>query len=499
MNLKTSLLALALGLATFTASLHAQLTPSDVLGAPAAIDYQGKVLDANGAPLSATATNYSIQFRLWNDQSATDASKNLVWAESQIVTVDTDGTFSVRLGTGAAILNAQNVDIGNIAHNNLKGAFNGDQRYLGVTVLINGVGTEIIPRLQFLTSPYSLVSETARNVTQTTGTSTFTTATVTNGTITNGTIANATINGGTIKGNGTGLTALNASNITSGTIDAARLPGGIAYSGVNNNFVPQNFNSNDFNNGQWLVMGTRSGNLQNSGITNSFGFGIERFGALTLNQGSQDGDGVIGINGKNIFITTHANITPNAVAPGAAGIIVDTNNAVGIGGFPNGFKLDVFGGLRCSGAVNTSSDARYKKEIRPVTGALETISALRGVSYDWNREAFPAKNFPQGRSIGFIAQEIEKVLPEVVSKDTDGFYSVAYSEVIPVLVEATKELRNENAGLRASLAEQGKRLAELEAANKARDGKLAAIEKLLLESGTPPEPRTAALKPDGRH
>ncbi len=155
-----------------------------------------------------------------------------------------------------------------------------------------------------------------------------------------------------------------------------------------------------------------------------------------------------------------------------SGICIAGNNNVGIGTATPTFKLDVNGGIRCVGAVNTSSDARYKKDIRPVSGALETIVALHGVSYDWNRAAFPAKDFPSGRSLGFIAQEVEKVLPEAVSKDSDGYYSVAYSEVIPVLVEATKQIKKENDELRA-------RLTALEARDQARDAQLATLMKFM--------------------
>lgn len=121
--------------------------------------------------------------------------------------------------------------------------------------------------------------------------------------------------------------------------------------------------------------------------------------------------------------------------------------------------------------VNTlgASDARYKNSIRPVTAALDTISALRGVSYDWNRAEFPGKSFPDGRSLGFIAQEVEKVLPDVVHKDAEGYYSIAYTEVIPVLVEAAKELKAENTALR-------EKLTALETRDRAREARLTRLE-----------------------
>lgn len=129
---------------------------------------------------------------------------------------------------------------------------------------------------------------------------------------------------------------------------------------------------------------------------------------------------------------------------------------VGIGRTPSGFKLDVNGGVRCVGAVNTSSDARFKLDIQPLDGALAKITKMRGVSYEWNRAAFPDKGFSDGRQIGFIAQEIAPIVPEVVTEDGQGFFSVAYSALVPVLVEAVKEQQQ-------TISELEQRLAAVEA------------------------------------
>ncbi len=93
---------------------------------------------------------------------------------------------------------------------------------------------------------------------------------------------------------------------------------------------------------------------------------------------------------------------------------------------------------------------------------------LRGVSYDWRQSEFPTVNFNKGRQVGFIAQELAEVLPEVVTKDEQG-YRVAYSSVVPVLAEAIKEqqetiagLKQENARLKARNDETESRLANLE-------------------------------------
>jgi hypothetical protein len=63
------------------------------------------------------------------------------------------------------------------------------------------------------------------------------------------------------------------------------------------------------------------------------------------------------------------------------------------------------------------------------------------VNFNWNTSAFPQRRFSDHRALGFIAQEVEKVLPEVVQTEntTEGFKSVQYDKVVALLVEAIKE------------------------------------------------------------
>jgi len=125
------------------------------------------------------------------------------------------------------------------------------------------------------------------------------------------------------------------------------------------------------------------------------------------------------------------------------------------------------GGLSVAGTVYSngtalSSDARYKRNVSTVTAPLDTIVGLRGVTFDWDRDAWPAKAFPEGRQIGFIAQEVEKVLPEVVHTDENGYKSVEYANVVPVLVEAVKTLKDDNDDLRAQVAALARSVAALQ-------------------------------------
>lgn len=112
---------------------------------------------------------------------------------------------------------------------------------------------------------------------------------------------------------------------------------------------------------------------------------------------------------------------------------------VGIGTTSPLYTLHVNGSVAGVGAYNNLSDARYKKDIRPLQHAMETVQQLRGVRYDWRREEYPGLKFDQGEQVGFVAQEVKEVLPEAVNQDAEGVYSIAYTKVIPVLVEAIKE------------------------------------------------------------
>ena len=104
------------------------------------------------------------------------------------------------------------------------------------------------------------------------------------------------------------------------------------------------------------------------------------------------------------------------------------------------YTLDVNGEARCSSGFWEASDLRWKKNIVALPGPLEKLSRLRGVEFDWKREEFKENNFPEGRQIGIIAQELEKEFPELVSTDNAGYKSIAYDKLTAVLLEAVKEL-----------------------------------------------------------
>jgi hypothetical protein len=83
----------------------------------------------------------------------------------------------------------------------------------------------------------------------------------------------------------------------------------------------------------------------------------------------------------------------------------------------------------------SSSDEQLKNNIEVIPSALEKINKIRGVKFEWK----PESNF-EGKDVGVIAQEIEKVLPEVVATRLDGYKAVRYEKLVPLLIEGIKEL-----------------------------------------------------------
>jgi len=124
-----------------------------------------------------------------------------------------------------------------------------------------------------------------------------------------------------------------------------------------------------------------------------------------------------------------------------------------------------------SGTVISCSDIRYKQNILPISAvsgsALAKIAAINGYYYDFRVAEFPEKKFSDAKQIGFIAQELEKVYPELVVTDNKGYKSVDYAKITPVLVEAIKELKAKNDKLEADnmllKAQNGKIEAKIEA------------------------------------
>lgn len=92
--------------------------------------------------------------------------------------------------------------------------------------------------------------------------------------------------------------------------------------------------------------------------------------------------------------------------------------------------FDTTGNFYTTGNLVATSDARFKDSVETLKNALETVQKLRGTSFLKNGKS----------DIGFIAQEVVEVVPDLVYSDENGYLSVAYGNITALLVEAVKEL-----------------------------------------------------------
>lgn len=101
------------------------------------------------------------------------------------------------------------------------------------------------------------------------------------------------------------------------------------------------------------------------------------------------------------------------------------------------YAFSIFGSLWANGTTY-ASDGRFKKNIEPLQESLEKVLQLQGVSYEMKTEEFPNQYFNAGQQVGLIAQEVEKIVPEVVSENPDGYKAIDYSKLVPLLIESIK-------------------------------------------------------------
>lgn len=142
-------------------------------------------------------------------------------------------------------------------------------------------------------------------------------------------------------------------------------------------------------------------------------------------------------------------------------LTVINNGNVGIGTSSPAQKLHVVGNICATGTIGSCSDIRYKQNISPLTRSLTAILSLHGISYSWKKNEFPQMQFGNERQIGFSAQEVEKLFPEIVMTDTNGYKSVDYGRLTPILVEAVKEQQQQIDELKKEQLQMQQQIAEL--------------------------------------
>lgn len=132
---------------------------------------------------------------------------------------------------------------------------------------------------------------------------------------------------------------------------------------------------------------------------------------------------------------------------------INSSGNVGIGTSTPSYKLDVNGTIHYT-TLTASSDQRFKKNVEEIDNALNKISNVRGVRFEWNEFINSRRNGYELNkpTFGVIAQELESQFPELVthwslSPDCQDARSVNYEKIIPILIEAIKELKEKNENL----------------------------------------------------
>jgi hypothetical protein len=204
-----------------------------------------------------------------------------------------------------------------------------------------------------------------------------------------------------------------------------------------------------------VYLGVDAGNQSSTGSRNVFiGYqaGLNEIGSdkLYINNNSSATPLLYGdFNLKRFRINGNTYINGAVSSAYALGISMDADDAYG---------LVVFGPSWTSSGAWAGSDIRLKKNITSLTNSLSKVISLNGVNYYWDKENHPGMGFSDSRQVGLIAQEVEKVVPELVTEGPDGYKSVDYSKVTPLLIEAIKEQQQQIESLRAEIeAMKGKK------------------------------------------
>ena len=129
--------------------------------------------------------------------------------------------------------------------------------------------------------------------------------------------------------------------------------------------------------------------------------------------------------------------------PQIQALVLNLDTAYRAGSVDDGFTM--------AGEIVHISDVRVKKDVTRITDALHGILSLNGVTYRYKTTEHPELQLTDKPQIGFLAQELEQVYPQLVKTREDGFKAVNYSHLVPVLVEAIKEQQSMIADLQAKV------------------------------------------------
>ena len=189
---------------------------------------------------------------------------------------------------------------------------------------------------------------------------------------------------------------------------------------------------------------------QSVGTSDTVAFGRVNLGS-TVGSTFITGDPVMTANGyimaKAIVNTSETGTSPAAITFGDGStlgsdqisLVTNGQNAIYIDSSQNVHIPN--GDLRATNDVIAfySSDKRLKDNIVRIENPLEKVGKIGGYTFDWNDK----QETYTGKDVGVIAQEIQEVLPELVTERDNGYLAVKYEKIVPLLIESIKELKQE--------------------------------------------------------
>lgn len=224
---------------------------------------------------------------------------------------------------------------------------------------------------------------------------------------------------------------------------------------ANNNLAPI---SSPYFTGYLSVSGSSTGSIADFSSSAASG----NWSYLAVHQGSyvatygidpQGNTDLYASTGQGLGLWTNTQIRAFITSSGNFGVGFNAAS-------PPNLIFEVNGTAGGTSSWQTVSDARLKTNVTPISDALSLVQRLRGVRFQWRaadeREIGEKLRLPQNQTqIGFIAQEVEAVVPEAViapKKGSSGLYGLKEADLIPVLVEAIKEQQAEIDQLRTTVA-----------------------------------------------
>ncbi|MFH2049049.1 MAG: tail fiber domain-containing protein [bacterium] len=431
------------------------------------ISYQGKLSNSSGDPLTG---NFDITFKLYSTQIGSTA----LWSETHNGVSVSNGLFNIILGSQTPLMDT---------------ILNGSNRYLGIRI---GTDYEISPRTLLTSSPRAAVAGKVMGDIETTngslmlkdnnGDSSIVLSNDEDGSSIrmfdpqSKSLGMPKINISTNISNGPAIRLFNPQIDTPGKMFelVANVGSGPSMSFFNHAGEVMGVEPSPFNTGfSWVLFDPQPEppgkmfeiitEFETKNKSTSLNIYSDPLGGanqelITMSATGSDAEMRMGMGAPSGSSSSYISLKSDASGGtievvGAGGatasppimILSDATTArIGIGTSDPLQALHVVGNICYTGSIGTCSDAAFKKDIEPINDALDAVDHIRGVKYSWRTEQFPEKKFSSDRQVGLIAQEVKEVLPEAVALQTDGYYTIDYSRLTPLLLEAIKELKKQN-------------------------------------------------------